>query len=56
MQGSHSPGRCVVNGEYQWQIEFTSKQSQKPQTLIILFMTFAIVQKENTTEHNGSIY
>lgn len=45
MQASHSPGICVVNGEYQWQIEFTSKQSCKPQTLITLFMTFVSTQK-----------
>lgn len=45
MQASHSPGMYVVNGEYQWQIEFTSKQSCKPQTLITLFMTFVSTQK-----------
>lgn len=56
MQASYSRGICVVNGEYQWQIEFTSKQSCKPQTLITLFMTFVSAQKENAAQHHVNIY
>lgn len=47
MQASRSPGICVVNGEYQWQIEFTSKQPGKPQILITLYMTFVSTQEYN---------
>lgn len=45
MQASCSLGIYVVNEEYQWQVEFTSKQSCKPQTLITLFVTFVSTQK-----------
>lgn len=48
MQACCSPGICVVSGEYQWQIEFTSKQSCKPQTLITLYMIFVSTQEYNT--------